>query len=1223
MPRSDPGGGARTASERFHRIETLGSGGNGVVYRALDLTLGVEVALKYLTRAAGRDLYRFKREFRALAEVAHPNLVRLYELFVEDDQWSFSMELVQGLAMREHLRAHPGTLADTFAQLADGVSAIHALGKIHRDLKPTNVIVETGGRVVILDFGLVRGNDPDELDHTHEALAVGTPAFMSPEQALDQPLTAATDWYSVGAMLYEALTGRRPFEGTAMDVLRRRVHEDPPPPRALRPDVPERLDALCMALLARDPAARADGRAVLETFGSHPSAATLVLERKAAPAPFVGRGAELAAMRAALAEAVAGTCVFMPVIGVSGMGKSTLVRRFVDELDPVQVLVLEGRCHEREHVPYQGIESLVDAAATLLMSRPTAELETALPPDVATLARLFPSLLRVPAIAAPRLRRFDAADHAEVRRRAVGALGDLLGYLAGARTLVVVLDDLQWSDADGGLVLAELVRYFADTGALFVAASRSALAPPTRGDRDHRDATPTMQLGHATEPTGPLVTIREIELGPLPPGDVEALARAVAPAQTWAADHAAAIVRASGGVPFFVTELACHPRRDEDSDGSADFEHMVAHRLAQLPADARDLLTACAAAARPLPLEIAAVAAGGDPATALTVLRNERLLRTHRRGEQLLLEPYHDRIRAAVLVLLAPEARRAIHRKLAATMAGRPDTAATELVEHFHAAGDLGQAAHHAAIAARQAEDALAFHVAADLHRTALEAQTGAARQDTLRRLAACLANVGQLDDAIEVLGHVATDTTPAERRALDSLRIEYMLRRGDFARGMTEARALCANLGIRLPRGPRATIAQIVLRSAVQRLRGTAPRFRDDAAADPAAFERIDILWALNSGLVHVDPKFARLLQLIHLRAALDCGEPTRLARALSLEVPHVAQAGSAAGKRLERALAHARTAVEAVDRPDVLGLFHLCAGVGAAICGEWVEAERMCRSAEQLLRTHYRDMRWTLNLAQFYRLMTLWYLGRTDEIVRLLPGYLAEAEAVGDAHALAGLRGGRGNLYWLVVDRVDDARAMAALGMGGTAQGEFLLGDYFHLKALGEAALCGATPAEGLAVVEEATPRFERSLIRRIQMVRIEWASVRARTALGAAVGQSGRERAATLAVARTCVRRIAAEKAPWTAAPQALSEAALAQLAGDEAAVQPALERAIAAATARDMALHAAAARYRLGQVRGPSGRTEVAEATAWLRQRSVVNPAALVRVLAPGWPDHSAS
>ncbi len=1236
MLRPDPALGSPPTSERFYRMETLGSGGNGVVYRALDLTLGVEVAIKYLTRPAGRDLYRFKREFRALAEVSHPNLVHLYELFVDDDRWSFTMELIVGSSMREHLRRAPETLATTFTQLADGVTAVHALGKIHRDLKPTNVLIEAGGRVVVLDFGLVRGLDPDEIDQTHEAVAVGTPAFMSPEQALDQPLTTATDWYSVGAMLYEALTNKRPFDGSVMDVLRRRVTEDPPRPRSIAPGVSAALDDLCMALMHRDPAQRADGRAIFAAFAAAPSSATLALERQAAPAPFVGRDGELAQMRSALATAEGGGCVFMPVIGPSGMGKSTLLQRFVDELDQAHVMVLEGRCHEREHVPYQGIESLVDAAASLLLARPAAEVGASLPPDLPMLAKLFPALLRVPAIEAQRGRR-GSTDPAELRRRAIGALGDLLAYLAGQRTLVVVLDDLQWCDADGGAVLAELVRYFAESGALFVASSRSAVDVPATSGRGLRDATPTLQLGHATEPVGPMVTIREIELGPLRAADVAALAEAVAPSSDWTTSAASALTRASGGVPLFVTELAGYARRpaasgdgDDDDDGdegvtivdaTTTLERVIAERVAKLPGEARALLAACAAATRPLPLEVAAAAAAGDAATALTILRSERLVRTHRRGNQLLIEPYHDRIRLAVIESTDAGAMRAVHRRLATALEGRTSTAPTDLVEHWLAAGVPERAAVHARTAARQAEDALAFHVAADLYRTALAVNATpdpGDRPALLKRLASCLANVGRLDAAIDVLTEAAAAATGTERRALESQKIEYVIRLGDLERGMNEARALCAAIGYPIPRGRRAVMLAILTATLGMRLRGSRMTLRTLADADPAAVERVDVLMSLVSGMANVDPAFGRLLQVHHLRAAMACGEKTRLARALSVEVPYIAQSGSRAGPRLERALERARVVVEAVDRPEILAVFQVSCAVAAGVCGQWAKAEQLCRSAEQLLRENYSGIRWVLNMTQFYRCLASWYLGRTDELVRLVPMYLADAEALGDSHALGGLRFGRGNPYWLIIDQPEEARAHAVQGWRRKPGGDFHLHDYFQTLAEVQCSLYQGKPEDAFTRLAEVRDAFDRSLVRRIQMVRVEWNYLTARAALGAAATRTGRGRSDAIAIARACGRRIAGERTPWAAPLHALGEAAIAHLGGDGGAEVAALERAIADATTSGMALHAEVARHRLGEARGGSdGRALTEQAAGWMKKRAIVNPGAIVRMLAPGW------
>jgi serine/threonine protein kinase len=236
-------------TERFVIQRRLGEGGFGVVYEARDVQKDSSVALKTLRHFTPDSLYRFKREFRSLADITHPNLVQLYELLSDADEWFFTMELVSGRSFVEHVwdgdrpqmetirlmdiasmpTIHRGTgdglpasparidrLDAALPQLVEGVAALHRARSIHRDLKPSNVLVSLLGRVVLLDFGLIRDIGTDlTLQSAHIA---GTPAYMSPEQASGLPLTPASDWYSAGVMLFQCLTGELPVGGTFLEM---------------------------------------------------------------------------------------------------------------------------------------------------------------------------------------------------------------------------------------------------------------------------------------------------------------------------------------------------------------------------------------------------------------------------------------------------------------------------------------------------------------------------------------------------------------------------------------------------------------------------------------------------------------------------------------------------------------------------------------------------------------------------------------------------------------------------------------------------------------------------------------------------------------------------------------------------------------------------------------------------------------------------------------------
>jgi serine/threonine protein kinase len=229
--------GSFLGTDRFVIERQLGEGSMGAVYLAFDRERRARVALKTLRRVDASGIYRFKREFRALADVSHRNLVSLHELFSEGTDWFFTMEYVEGqdfisYALGETRRVHdasphrtrelhmggrtrakgmevlfpsplkqPEHARDVLSQVTLGLMALHTAGQLHRDLKSDNVIITADGRAVIVDFGIAFELNPDQ-HSTLEGGVFGTPAYMSPEQAAGLPLSEAADWYSLGVMLY-------------------------------------------------------------------------------------------------------------------------------------------------------------------------------------------------------------------------------------------------------------------------------------------------------------------------------------------------------------------------------------------------------------------------------------------------------------------------------------------------------------------------------------------------------------------------------------------------------------------------------------------------------------------------------------------------------------------------------------------------------------------------------------------------------------------------------------------------------------------------------------------------------------------------------------------------------------------------------------------------------------------------------------------------------------
>ncbi len=245
---------------RYEILEEIGRGAMGAVFRARDPLIDRVVAIKTinvgLSRVEAEDFEkRFDREARSAGRLNHPNIVTIYDVGKSGDVAYIAMELLEGQSLRDILDSGvvlpPSTIADIAAQIADGLASAHEAGVIHCDIKPANIIVLPSGLVKITDFGIARLPTGSR---SFIGSVVGSPKYISPEQVVGRPVDARSDVFSLGAVLYEVLTGTPPFEGTALDeILHNVINVSPDPPTSRNRSLPAAFDAIVVRALAKHP----------------------------------------------------------------------------------------------------------------------------------------------------------------------------------------------------------------------------------------------------------------------------------------------------------------------------------------------------------------------------------------------------------------------------------------------------------------------------------------------------------------------------------------------------------------------------------------------------------------------------------------------------------------------------------------------------------------------------------------------------------------------------------------------------------------------------------------------------------------------------------------------------------------------------------------------------------------------------------------------------------
>lgn len=482
-----PGEPARLVAGGRYRIRHfLGEGSNKKVFLAEDTELGRDIAIAFVQRASAKQstLMRVRREVRAMARLGdHPNIVTVHDVGEEGGRTYITTQYVSGGSLIDRLRGLPSRrmpVEDALAvvrQVTDALAHAHSHSIIHRDLKPGNVFLTEQGLALLGDFGMaVAGGD---LRITMDKAFVGTAPYMPPEQARGHPVDVRSDLYSLGAMLFELITGRPPFTGEdPIAVIAQHAHAPRPSAAALNAMVSPELDALIQQLMAINPADRPPSALAVKQrldaqspdTGSTPALRPRVEPVRLPPAlaggrqrPFVGRAAALAVLRENWIRATSGQPGTVLVRGNAGIGKTRLCAQFAQEAQEGGATVLYGRCEEQALAPYGPLIQALRHYATYAPSLPDV-IDLPAGAELAQLGWPVPggearTQATVPAGDAERYQLFEAAVA-------------LVRELATPAPLLVVYDDLHWADIPTLRVLRHLVRFVGETEVLLVCTLR-------------------------------------------------------------------------------------------------------------------------------------------------------------------------------------------------------------------------------------------------------------------------------------------------------------------------------------------------------------------------------------------------------------------------------------------------------------------------------------------------------------------------------------------------------------------------------------------------------------------------------------------------------------------------------------------------------------------------------------------------------------------------------
>ena len=1113
-------------TERFQCLRKIGSGGMGNVYEAFDRERNMLVAVKTLHSLSGETLHQFKKEFRTLAELDHPNLVRFYEFFQSDQHWYFTMELVQGCDVLTHCRdRHSGNLTmvrHCLIQIVYGLDFLHQSGTIHRDLKPSNILVTKNGELKILDFGLILNLS----QATPSGELVGTPTYMSPEQMTGQALGPASDWFSVGLILNELLAGEPriiqapPFLESQLYELAQKLTEKSPKKRLTCPEIFEALE------LAPLPKTSTDSDL------------------------FVGRQEILQQLNKLTPQAKDQNSNLVVLSGRSGEGKSALAQHHLAQIrQRPDSIILASRCYDYESVQYPGIDGLADELSNHLASFSQKSLRDILPKDLALLIQIFPGLGKVPwpnIDHAQAGERKHSGDPRTLRSRAALSFRELLAKLAERSSLILFIDDFQWAGEDSRTLFISLLKELPSCFVLLAC----------RAEKDHLNTLLT-SIRPLVE-RSPTIQFIHLQLTPFTRGEVDELAHKISNhknALDFTENELQQIHTESGGHAYLLNELLrkqnlpLNPRAKSEA-----LIEILQTKIRNLSKEKLSLLEVISLSTIPLTTREAyqlAEISEVNPSQ-IRQLTKEKFITSSQPGTRASLVPYHDAVREAVIHSISAEKKKYYHQRLVAHFHTQENHIAPQVIAtHLEQAGQAETACSYFRDAAEQALRSFAFEQASEYFRKSLKPHhvfKHAELTKVKHGLIESLENAGRYHEAADELHALATQQKNKKRT--ESLKRAALLycSSGHLDQGLKLLKELLKTEGYIVHHGRkiRNGLSWTILQwSLILKLR----RRQEGTKIETISRDKAELFLSAACGLSLIDPFVAAHLMIKGAHLALESRDQKLLGKALALNASYQASGSQQLQRQTEKLDPFVKQLCEDSESPHSMGLYLFTKGVMISHRGHLIEAAPHLQEAEKILSTKCRGVWWELAVTRTTIIWNLSLLGKLIEMDQFIHGFLEETKKRNDLFMSANIHTYPVPLILLSKDSPEEAAKVSdqAITMWSRNPG-FHIQHYTHMVGRAMIYLYSGQAAQASLFFEDRWQVFSRSGMLLFPYMKMWSLDARITVAFGAAAYASSKKAESHFKMIRACLKSLRSVQLDAAPSLSLRFEGVLAHLLGD---------------------------------------------------------------------------